>query len=225
MAKKIIILNGSPRPNGNTAALTAQFRKGAEEAGNTVTEFQLAKMNIRGCLGCWQGGKDPAHPCVQRDDMERIYPVYREADIVVLASPLYYWFISGHLKNAFDRLFAIAECDLRTGVRVVLLRGGAGAGIPVVQILGGIGLRREDLLRIPAGERGDPLRHAAGGAGGGKNQHQNGAVCLGRRPVPGRALRRRRAGSGAAPLRFRFDRGAPPGRWLPRGSRRLSCIL
>ena len=111
MAKRIVILNGSPRPNGNTSALTAQFKKGAEEAGNSVTEFQLSKMKLHGCLGCWQGGKDPEHPCVQRDDMEQIYPVYREADVVVLASPLYYWFISGHLKNAFDRLFAIAECD------------------------------------------------------------------------------------------------------------------
>ena len=109
--KKIIILNGSPRLNGNTAALTEQFRKGAEEAGNTVTEFHLPKMKIGGCLGCWQGGKDPAHPCVQQDDTEKIYPLYCEADVVVLASPLYYWFISGHLKNAFDRLFAIAECD------------------------------------------------------------------------------------------------------------------
>lgn len=43
--------------------------------------------------------------------MEQIYPFYRDADVVVLASPLYYWFISGFLKNAFDRLFAIAECD------------------------------------------------------------------------------------------------------------------
>lgn len=43
--------------------------------------------------------------------MEKIYPVYKEADIVVLASPLYYWSISGQLKCAFDRLFAVAECD------------------------------------------------------------------------------------------------------------------
>ncbi len=45
------------------------------------------------------------------EDMDRVYPAYREADVVVLASLLYYWFISGFLKNAFDRLFAIAECD------------------------------------------------------------------------------------------------------------------
>ena len=111
MGKKIIILNGSPRKNGNTSALTGAFMKGAREAGNEVTEFFLGQMKINGCLGCWHGGKDPEHPCTQRDDMEKIYPAYREADIVVLASPLYYWFISGFLKNAFDRLFAIAESD------------------------------------------------------------------------------------------------------------------
>lgn len=111
MGKKIIILNGSPRKNGNTSALTAEFKRGAEEGGHEVTEFFLGQMKINGCLGCWHGGKDPEHPCMQRDDMDKIYPAYKEADIVVLASPLYYWFISGFLKNAFDRLFAVAEGD------------------------------------------------------------------------------------------------------------------
>ena len=70
-------------------------------------------------------------PCAQRDDMEKIYPAYRESDVVVLASPLYYWFISGHLKNAFDRLFAIAECDpnVRNPVKdSVLIMAAEGAG-------------------------------------------------------------------------------------------------
>ena len=109
MSKKICILNGSPRPNGNTKALIAQFRKGAEAAGNEVTCFDLQKMNIHGCLGCCKGGMDAASPCVQKDDMEQIYPAYQEADVVVLASPMYYWGISGQLKCAFDRLFAVAE--------------------------------------------------------------------------------------------------------------------
>lgn len=111
MAKNIVILNGSPRPNGNTSALTAAFARGAKEAGNKVTEFQLSAMKINGCVGCWRGGKDLEHPCSQRDDMDKIYPLYEEADVVVLASPLYFWSISGFLKNAFDRLFAIAERD------------------------------------------------------------------------------------------------------------------
>ena len=109
MSKKICILNGSPRLNGNTKALIARFTKGAQAAGNEVVCFDLQKMDIHGCLGCCKGGKDAESPCVQKDDMEQIYPVYREADVVVLASPMYYWGISGQLKCAFDRLFAVAE--------------------------------------------------------------------------------------------------------------------
>ena len=109
--KKILILNGSPRPGGNTAALISEFTRGAEEAGNVVTRADLGRLDIHPCLGCMGGGKDPDHPCVQRDGMDTIYPAYREADVVCLASPLYYWTVSGQLKTAFDRLFAVAECD------------------------------------------------------------------------------------------------------------------
>jgi len=111
MSKKIIILNGSPRSNGNTSALIEQFTKGAEQNGHQVIRFDLQKMNIHPCLGCCKGGKDPTSPCVQKDDMLKIYPHYVEADLVVLASPMYYWSISGQLKTAFDRLFAVAECN------------------------------------------------------------------------------------------------------------------
>lgn len=62
MSKKIIILNGSPRKSGNTAALISAFAKGAEDAGNQVTEFFLDGMNIRGCKGCFGGGKNPDSP-------------------------------------------------------------------------------------------------------------------------------------------------------------------
>lgn len=108
--KNIIILNGSPR-KGNTAELIKSYVDGAESVGHNVTVFDLQKMNIRPCLGCCAGGKNPDSPCVQKDDMLKIYPAYKAADIVVLASPLYYWNISGQLKCAFDRLFAVAECN------------------------------------------------------------------------------------------------------------------
>lgn len=111
MAKKIIILNGSPQLKGNTAMLCDAFTEGANEAGHEVRRFDLQRMTIKGCLGCFKGGKDRLSPCVQKDDMDQIYPVYEQADIVILASPLYYWTVSGQLKTAFDRLFAVAECN------------------------------------------------------------------------------------------------------------------
>ncbi len=131
MAKRIIILNGSPRKNGNTAELIKSFIKGALEAGNTVAEFFLNEMDIHGCLGCFGGGKNPESPCVQKDDMLKIYPEYQAADVVVLASPLYYWTVSGQLKTAFDRLFAVAECNkdyINPKKECVLLMAAEGNG-------------------------------------------------------------------------------------------------
>lgn len=111
MGKKIVVLNGSPRKTGNTAALVREFTRGAEEAGHTVTEFFLDGMDIHGCKGCFGGHSSRECPCVQKDDMGRIYPAVKNCDVVVLASPLYYWNLSGQLRTAVDRLFALEEGD------------------------------------------------------------------------------------------------------------------
>lgn len=132
MAKKIVILNGSPRRDGNTSALAKKFAKGAESAGHTVTEFFLDDMDIHGCKGCFGGHSSKECPCIQKDDMAQIYPAVRECDIVVLAAPLYYWNMSGQLRTAVDRLFALEEGDgnlLRgNGRACVLLMAAAGQG-------------------------------------------------------------------------------------------------
>ena len=111
MSKKIVILNGSPRKTGNTSALVKAFTEGAESAGNTVTEFFLDKMDIHGCKGCFGGHSSQKCPCVQKDDMSQIDPAVKDCDVVVLASPLYYWTMSGQLRTALDRLFALEEGD------------------------------------------------------------------------------------------------------------------
>ncbi len=111
MPKKIVILNGSPRKKGNTSTLIKAFTQGAESTSHTVTEFFLNSMNIRGCKGCFGGHSGRDCPCVQRDDMDKIYPAVRECDVIVLASPLYYWNMSGQIRTAVDRLFALEEGD------------------------------------------------------------------------------------------------------------------
>lgn len=121
--KKIIILNGSPRKKGNTSELTKAFAEGAESSGSQVTEFFLNGMNINGCLGCCRGQASRECPCVQKDGMAEIYPAAKEADVIVLASPLYFWTISSQLKAAIDRLFALEEGDAE------LLRGNGKAGV------------------------------------------------------------------------------------------------
>ena len=111
MSKKIVILNGSPRRNGNTSALVKSFTEGAESAGNTVTEFFLDSMEIHGCKGCFGGHSSRDCTCVQQDDMAKIYPAVKDCDVVVLATPLYYWNMSGQIRTAIDRLFALEEGD------------------------------------------------------------------------------------------------------------------
>ena len=111
MGKKIVILNGSPRRKGNTSALVEAFTRGAEQAGHTVEAFFLGEMDIHGCKGCFGGHSGRDCPCVQHDDMDKIYPAVKECDVIVLASPLYYWNLSGQLRTAVDRLFALEEGD------------------------------------------------------------------------------------------------------------------
>ena len=111
MSKTIVILNGSPRRKGNTSALVRAFTEGAESAGHTVTEFFLDEMNIHGCKGCFGGHSGKDSPCVQKDDMDKVYPAVKESDVIILATPLYYWNMSGQIRTAVDRLFALEEGD------------------------------------------------------------------------------------------------------------------
>lgn len=115
MSKKILILNGSPRKNGNTSCLIDYFIKGTESVGNSVTRFDLQKMNIKPCIGCGNGGADEnkENPCTQKDDMAKIYCTYYEADTIVFATPLYSWGMSAQLKTAVDRFAAILEANVQ----------------------------------------------------------------------------------------------------------------
>ncbi len=110
MNQKIIILNGAARKKGNTAALVEAFIHGAESAGNQVRSFYLDSMEIHGCRGCLHAGRDPKSPCSQKDDMDQIYAEFESADVIVFASPLYFWTVTGTLKTVTDRLYAELEC-------------------------------------------------------------------------------------------------------------------
>lgn len=109
MMKKIVIIQGGGRPNGNTAQLVKAFAKGAEEAGNIVEVISLLKNEVKGCLGCnaCRYGK----PCIQKDSFNELVPKIKSADLLVFASPLYFWTISARLKAFIERFYCIAEED------------------------------------------------------------------------------------------------------------------
>lgn len=107
----ILVLNGSPRANGNTAQMVRSFREAAEQNGHTVHAVDVCKRNIRGCLACeYCHGKGQGQ-CVQKDDMQEIYDLLQEAEMLVLASPIYYHNMSGQLKCAIDRFYAVLYPD------------------------------------------------------------------------------------------------------------------
>ncbi len=103
---RILILNGSPHPQGNTKALVDAFTKGAQSAGHEVVECTVGTMNIKGCLACEYCHTKGEGKCIQKDDMEKVYPELAAADLVVFASPVHYFAITGQLQSAIARFYA-----------------------------------------------------------------------------------------------------------------------
>ncbi len=115
-------MNSSPRPHGNTATLVDSFIKGIHEAGHEAIRMDLRTMDINPCLGCngCQIGK--GHPCVQQDDMQKIYDVWDDADVVVFASPVYWMQMNAPMMLVRDRLYAKpASQDMKKKEAVLLL--------------------------------------------------------------------------------------------------------
>jgi multimeric flavodoxin WrbA len=104
---KILVLNGSPRPKGNTAALIAAFREGAESAGHQVSVLQVGTMNIGGCKGCEYCHTKGGGACIQKDEMAEVYPALAESEMLLLASPVYYHGLSGQLESVISRFYAV----------------------------------------------------------------------------------------------------------------------
>lgn len=102
---KIFVLTGSPRKNGNSNTLANHFIKGAEEAGHKVMRFDAAFKSVHPCTGCNSCGMNG--PCIFKDDFEFVRQHIVEADMVVFATPMYYFGISAQLKAVIDRFYAI----------------------------------------------------------------------------------------------------------------------
>jgi hypothetical protein len=106
MAKKIVVLMGSPRPHGNTDTLADAFIKGAEASGNEITKFNLNTLKINYCKDCKYCSSHDGE-CSQKDGMTEIYHELYQADMVVFASPIYFYGLSAQIKTVIDRLFTM----------------------------------------------------------------------------------------------------------------------
>ena len=122
---RIAILNGSPRKE-NTAAMIEAFREGAEEAGHEVEVLHVGKMKINGCLACEYCHTKGEGKCIQKDDLEKIMPAYLESDMVVFASPIYYFAPTAQLEAAWQRVYCIGK-PAKAIKSALLLSSGSGA--------------------------------------------------------------------------------------------------
>lgn len=144
MSKKIVVITGSPRKNGNSFAMTDAFIQAAQAKGHTVTRFDAAMMKIGGCHACetcYKTGK----ACSFDDDFNTIAPAILEADAVVFTMPVYWYSIPAQIKGVIDRMFSFvvggksiagkecaiiacceeAEMDVMDAVRIPLERSAA----------------------------------------------------------------------------------------------------
>jgi len=111
IGKKMVILLGSPRREGNSAALAERIAAGAAEAGAKVQTFYLHGMKIAPCSACEACHKPGAKGCVIRDGMQRVYGELSAADAIVYASPIYWFTVSAQLKAAMDRCYALGGSE------------------------------------------------------------------------------------------------------------------
>ena len=116
---KIIVLMGSPNRKGSTSILVDSFVKGAVEAGHSCEVIDVCHANIHPCIGCVACGYEG--PCVQKDDVEQIRGKLLAADMVVFATPLYYYGMSAQLKAVVDRFCAYNSSLNRRHLKSALL--------------------------------------------------------------------------------------------------------
>ena len=109
MSKKVLVISSTLRQNGNSEVLAKEFAKGAQDAGNTVEFVSLRDKEIKfckGCLACQKIGH-----CVIKDDSNEIVEKMEKAEVIVFASPIYYYEMSGQLKTLLDRANALFSLD------------------------------------------------------------------------------------------------------------------
>ena len=125
MAKRILILSGSPKKHGNTATLVKWFTRGAKSKGAKVEIVQTAFLKYKsfGCTSCRVCQKSEKYECVINDEAKPILAKMAKADVIVMATPLYFYGPSAQLKLIFDRMFSLFKWDNKADTMETPLKG------------------------------------------------------------------------------------------------------
>ncbi|MEN6440408.1 MAG: flavodoxin family protein [Syntrophobacter sp.] len=120
---KIVCLQGSPREKGNSATIADRFCATAEKLGGEVRTFVLNKLDYKGCQGC-MACKTKLDRCAVDDDLTAVLDAIRDADVLVLASPVYFWDVSAQMKTFLDRTFSFLVPNFATSSQPSRLKPG-----------------------------------------------------------------------------------------------------
>jgi len=125
MPAKILIINGSPKKDGNTAALVEWFAGGARAKGARVEIVRAAGLKLKhaGCMACRACQKLKKYECVIKDDVQPVLRKMSRTDVIVMATPLYFFGASAQLKVIFDRMFSLYKWDNAAGTMKTVLKG------------------------------------------------------------------------------------------------------
>ena len=121
---KVLMLNGSPKANGNTAVALSEMEKVFHEEGIEVVTVQVGNQAVRGCIAC--GGCGKTGKCAFDDVVNEIAPIFQEADGLVVGSPVYYASANATLVAVMDRLFysTVFDKTMKVGASIVVARRG-----------------------------------------------------------------------------------------------------
>ncbi len=113
---KVVCVLGSPRASGNSSTIANRFCDTAQKLGADIETFFLNDLNFRGCQGC-MACKTKLDRCALADDLTAVLEAVRDTDVLVLASPVYYWDVSSQLKAFLDRTFSYLVPDFITSTK------------------------------------------------------------------------------------------------------------
>lgn len=127
--KNILIISSSPRKKGNSQILCEQFQKGAETKGHNVNLVRLMDLNIGFCRACDACMKNDGN-CILKDDMTDVLKLFQKSDVLVLATPVYFYGISAQMKTFIDRTYPIWQ---HLGKKEIYYIVSAGLGLDIIE--------------------------------------------------------------------------------------------
>ncbi len=157
MTKKIMVLSGSARKNGNTNTVVGWFAQGAQEAGANVEIIDVTRLKSKfgGCIGCMGCQKSDKFECAVDDEVKPVIVRIPDADVVVFATPTYFFGPSAQIKSLVDRMYSLAKFNTNKGgydhklgkINMAVIATGGGGIEPGLRLI-------EDTFSVIAGFAG-----------------------------------------------------------------------